>query len=78
LADAVSEIASGLVASQRSMMVLRARMQTVETTIAGIGDGLVSLDARFVEIKGQALQASAKSRDTISLCEMLLDRGEGD
>ena len=74
LSDTVAEISSGLVATRRSMMVFRARMRAVETVVAVIGDDLGDLDARFLEIRGQALLAAAKSRDTVDLCEHWLER----
>lgn len=78
LSDSVAEISSGLVDSRRWMMVFRARMQVVETTVADIGDQLGGLDARFLEIRGQALRASATSRDTVGLCERLLEHAGAD
>ena len=76
LSRIVTEISSVLVDSRRSMMVFRARMRQAEKAVAGIGDNLGILDARFLEIRRQALRAAAKSRDTIDLCELLLEPGD--
>jgi len=78
LSTAVAEMSSGLVASRRSMMVFRSRMRSVEGLVADLGDQLGALDARYVDIQLRALHVTDICRDTVGLCDRLLESSADD
>ena len=73
LSTVLDDSSADRVATQRAMMVFRARMQTVESRVADIGGHLAEFDATSAAIRAQALQALETSRQTVALCDRLLE-----
>ena len=77
ISDAVADMKSGLVNSRRSMMVFRARMQSLEDIIDDIGDAFCQLDRSLQATLDLLAEAARTSQSTVTVCERMLAQAEG-
>jgi hypothetical protein len=68
----LAETHQAQVSSRRSMMVLRANMDTTARIVGNMGEDLAALDGQWLAIIDKALEAARRSRETVALCDALL------
>jgi len=78
LNNTVTDMSANLVSTRRSLMVFRARMQTVDATVSSIGAGLERANRRFGRIADEARKVAATCQETVELCDALLAARDGD
>ena len=67
-------MSAAFVIFRQSMKGFRGRLQTLDSIVTEIDEGLARFDAKLSVVKYHAQRASATSRDTAKVCDQFLER----